>query len=128
MNYGDELWGRTRKMNYKARQKKLRDSLSSSRFDILLISYLATIRYLCGFAGSAGFLVLTHTSTVFLTDVRYDRQAREEVQGAKVVVARKALVSAVAAWMGSRRKKGGSLRIGLEGEYLSLAEKKRLAD
>src|SRR6202522_1004367 len=128
MNYGDELWGRTRKMNYKARQKKLRDSLSSSRFDILLISYLPNIRYLCGFTGSAGFLVLTHTSSVFLTDVRYDRQAREEVQGAKVVIARKALVSAVAEWMGSRRKKTGPLTIGVEGEKLTLGEKKRLAE
>ena len=115
-------------MNYKARQKKLRDSLSSSRFDILLISYLPNIRYLCGFTGSAGFLVLTHTSSVFLTDVRYDRQAREEVQGAKVVIARKALVSAVAEWMGSRRKKTGPLTIGVEGEKLTLAEKKRLAE
>jgi Xaa-Pro aminopeptidase len=128
MNYGDELWGRTRKMNYKARQKKLRDSLSISRFDILLISYLPNIRYLCGFTGSAGFLVLTHTSSVFLTDVRYDRQAREEVQGAKVVIARKALVSAVAEWMGSRRKKTGPLTIGVEGEKLTLGEKKRLAE
>jgi Xaa-Pro aminopeptidase len=128
MNYGDELWGRTRKMNYKARQKKLRDSLSISRFDILLISYLPNIRYLCGFTGSAGFLVLTHTSSVFLTDVRYDRQAREEVQGAKVVIARKALASAVAEWMGSRRKKTGPLTIGVEGEKLTLGEKKRLAE
>jgi Xaa-Pro aminopeptidase len=115
-------------MNSKARQKKLRDSVAASGFDILLVSHLPNIRYLCGFTGSAGFLVLTATSTVFLTDVRYDRQSREEVQGAKIVIARKALVSAVAAWMGSRRKKGGILRIGVEGEHLTLAEKKRLAD
>jgi Xaa-Pro aminopeptidase len=115
-------------MDFKARQKKLRDSLAGSRFDIVLISHLPNIRYLCGFTGSAGFLVLTHTSSVFLTDVRYDSQAREEVKGGKVIIARKALVSAVAEWIGSRHKKNSGLKIGVEGEHLTIAEKKRLVD
>jgi Xaa-Pro aminopeptidase len=115
-------------MDFKARQKKLRDSLAASRYDILLVSHLANVRYLCGFTGSAGFLVLTPTSSVFLTDVRYDRQSRGEVKGAKVIIARKALMSAVADWMGSSHKKAGGLAIGVEGEHLTIAEKKRLAD
>jgi Xaa-Pro aminopeptidase len=115
-------------MNFRARQKKLRKDLAASHFDILLVSHLPNIRYLCGFTGSAGFLVLTETGSVFLTDVRYDKQAREEVQGSKVVIARKALVTAVGEWMGSRRKKCGGLTIGVEGEHLTIAGKKRLGE
>jgi len=118
----------SRAMNFRARQKKLRKYLAASHFDILLVSHLPNIRYLCGFTGSAGFLVLTETGSVFLTDVRYDKQAREEVQGSKVVIARKALVTAVGEWMGSRRKKCGGLTIGVEGEHLTIAGKKRLGE
>jgi Xaa-Pro aminopeptidase len=43
----------------------------------LLVSHLPNIRYLCGFTGSAGFLLVTETGSVFFTDVRYDTQSRE---------------------------------------------------
>ncbi len=88
-------------MNFLLRQKKLREHLATTRFDALLISHLPNIRYLCGFTGSAGFLLVEESGSVFFTDVRYDTQAREEVKGAKVVIARKPLLSAVAEWVGS---------------------------
>ena len=69
------------------------------------------------------------SGSVFFTDVRYDTQGREEVKGAKVVIARKALLSAVAEWIGSRRRrrsKGST--IGIEAEHLTVAERKRLTD
>ena len=83
-------------MNFLARQKQLRERLATCRFDLLLISHLPNIRYLCGFTGSAGFLVVRESGSVFFTDVRYDTQAREEVEGAKVVIARKAPLAALA--------------------------------
>ncbi len=113
-------------MNFPVRQKKLREYLASSRFDALLISHLPNIRYLCGFTGSAGFLLVEERGSVFFTDVRYDTQAREEVKGAKVVIARKALLSAVAEWMGARRKQAKGWTIGVEADYLPVAEKKRI--
>ncbi len=77
-------------MDYSGRQKALREHLATTRFDALLISHLPNIRYLCGFTGSAGLLLVEEGGSVFFTDVRYDTQAREEVKGAKVVIARKA--------------------------------------
>jgi len=78
-------------MNFLARQKKLRGQLAPAGLDGLLVSHLPNIRYLCGFTGSAGFLVVRETGSVFFTDVRYDTQSRAEVKGAKVMIARKAV-------------------------------------
>jgi Xaa-Pro aminopeptidase len=89
-------------MSFSDRQKKLREHLGKSRFDALLISHLPNIRYLCGFTGSAGFLLIEESGSIFFTDVRYDTQAREEVKGAKVVIARKSLLDALVEGMGHR--------------------------
>jgi Xaa-Pro aminopeptidase len=48
---------------------------------------LLNIRYLCGFTGSNGLLVLLPDRGVFFTDSRYTLQARQETQGVEVVEA-----------------------------------------
>ena len=113
-------------MNFLARQRKVRENLATTRFDALLISHLPNIRYLCGFTGSAGFLLVEEAGSVFFSDVRYDTQAREEVKGAKVVIARKSVLAALAEWLGSRRKGSRKFTIGVESEHMTLAEEKRL--
>jgi Xaa-Pro aminopeptidase len=116
-------------MDFLARQKSLRERLATTRFDALLINHLPNIRYLCGFTGSAGLLLVTQGGSVFFTDVRYDTQGREEVKGAKVVIARQALLTACAEWIGARRRrKSKSWALGIEAEHLTLAEGKRLGD
>src|SRR5580704_14924575 len=70
-------------MDFQARQRKLREHLATTRFDGLLISHLPNIRYLCGFTGSAGLLLVEEAGSVFFTDVRYDIQAHEEVKASK---------------------------------------------
>ncbi|MGA2346285.1 MAG: Xaa-Pro peptidase family protein [Candidatus Sulfotelmatobacter sp.] len=114
-------------MDFPARQKKLREHLATIRLDALLISHLPNIRYLCGFTGSAGLLLVEEAGSVFFTDVRYDTQAHDEVKGAKVVIARKAVVTALGEWL-TRRKRGRGRTIGIEAEHFTLAEKKRLAE
>jgi Xaa-Pro aminopeptidase len=115
------------RMNFPARQKKLREHLATTRCNGLLISHLPNIRYLCGFTGSAGLLLVEETGSVFFTDVRYDTQAHEEVKGAKVVIARKSLLPSLGDWLGARRKRARGWTIALEAEHFTIAEKKRLA-
>ncbi len=115
-------------MDFKTRQKQLKGQLASTRLDALLISHLPNIRYLCGFTGSAGFLLVQESGSVFFTDVRYDTQAREEVTGAKVVIARKAVLNAVGEWIAARRKRARGWTIGIEADHLTVAERKRVAD
>jgi Xaa-Pro aminopeptidase len=113
-------------MDFRARQKKLREHLSTTRFDALLISHPPNIQYLCGFTGSAGLLLVEEAGSLFLTDVRYDTQAHKEVKFAKVVIARKALLPSLAEFLGQRRKRARGWTIGIEAEHFTVAEKQRL--
>jgi Xaa-Pro aminopeptidase len=113
-------------MNYQARQKRLREYLATTRFDGLLISHPPNLRYLCGFTGSAGMLLVEAAGSVFFTDVRYDTQAHTEVKCAKVVIAPKALPEGVAEFFAARKKRGRVWSVGVESQHVTLAEKKRL--
>jgi Xaa-Pro aminopeptidase len=93
-----------------------------------LVSHLPNIRYLCGFTGSAGFLLVTESGSVFFTDTRYDTQGRDEVKGAKVVIARQAVLGALEKWLGAQRKRAKSWTIGIEAEHLTVAGRKLLVD
>ena len=115
-------------MKFRSRQDELRADLARTRFDGLLVSHLPNIRYLCGFTGSAGLLLVEGAGSVFFTDVRYDTQAHEEVKAARVVVARKTPLVAVAEFLSKRRKRPRGPTLGIESEHCTVAEKKRLAE
>jgi Xaa-Pro aminopeptidase len=115
-------------MNFPLRQKKLRERLASAGVDALLVSHRPNIRYLCGFTGSAGFLLVTESGSVFFTDVRYDTQGRAEVKGARVVIARQAVLTAMRQWMEARARKWKGWVIGIEAEHLTVAERKQVMD
>jgi Xaa-Pro aminopeptidase len=116
-------------MNYAGRQRKLREALAQNRLDVLLVTHLPNIRYLSGFTGSAGALLLTEKGSVFLTDGRYTAQARAEVQGARVVIARKLPLVMATEWLrsqGRRLARGRQIRAGVEAHHLTVAEHHRL--
>ncbi len=46
----------------------------------------ANMRYLCGYTGSNGVLIVTPKDAYLITDGRYTNQAREQVKGAKVFI------------------------------------------
>ena len=46
----------------------------------------SNIRYLCGYTGSFGILLITRKNAYFLTDGRYVNQAKEEIKGAEVII------------------------------------------
>jgi len=76
---------------YPLRQKNAQKIMDSSRLDGILFSSLENIRYLCGFTGSDGALVLTQRESLFLTDSRYWTQAEEEVKGCQIIHYKKKL-------------------------------------
>ena len=83
-------------MNYKGRLKRFRSYFRHYRLDALLVTHLPNIRYLCGFTGSAGALLVSRNKCEFFTDGRYREQADDEVQGARVIIASKPPVLAAA--------------------------------
>jgi len=125
--FGFVLPAKLTAMDHRGRQKRLRKALESSHLEVLLVTHLPNIRYLCGFTGSAAALVITPTKSVFFTDGRYTEQARAEVQGSRVVIARKSPIAAAGEWLSTQAKKRRPQTIGIEGEDLSVAERMRLA-
>jgi Xaa-Pro aminopeptidase len=63
-------------------QKYLRFLLRRMNLDAVLFWNPENIRYLCGFTGSEGALIYAEGERIFLSDSRYEEQARDEVRGA----------------------------------------------
>jgi Xaa-Pro aminopeptidase len=113
-------------MNFLARQKKLREQLASSRLDAFLISHLPNIRYLSGFTGSAGLLLVEARGSIFFSDFRYDTQAHEEVKGAKVIIGRKSPFEMLGQFLNRRGKRSSLSTVAIEAEHFTVADKRRL--
>jgi Xaa-Pro aminopeptidase len=116
-------------MNYRGRLEKFRSYFRRYRLDALLVTHLPNIRYLCGFTGSAGALLVSKNRAEFFTDGRYREQAGNEVQGARVIVARKAALAAAAERLAANGRKAETKApwwVGVEAEHLTLAERFRV--
>src|SRR5580700_11338143 len=114
-------------MDYRGRQARLQRVLAKNRLDALLVTHLPNVRYLCGFTGSAAALLITQAKILFFTDGRYTDQAREEVQGSKVLILNKAPQAAAGEWISKNAKKLRLRTLGVEAEHLSVAERSRLS-
>lgn len=68
----------------KNRRAKLERFFDSYELDAMLFSSPQNIRYLCGFSGSEGTLLLTRETGWFLCDSRYTTQASAEVGAADI--------------------------------------------
>lgn len=73
-------------MDGSSRIARIQAQLVSEGLDAAYVAHLPNVRYLCGFTGSNGCLVIGRSGARFLTDGRYRVQASQEVQGAEVDV------------------------------------------
>jgi Xaa-Pro aminopeptidase len=60
------------------RVERLRATLTKHELDAALISNAQNRRYLSGFTGSAGYLLITHDDAVIATDFRYYEQSAQQ--------------------------------------------------
>ena len=109
-----------------ARLASLRLAMGATQLDALLITSRANIRYLTGFSGSSGLLVVTMAEQVLLTDFRYQSQAVTEVGDAAEIV-----IEPVSLWtrLGAVLPRLGKIRIaGFDPAQLHVSEHARLVD
>jgi len=106
-------------MDYSERQRKVLAELTRRGLDALLVTHTPNIRYLSGFTGSSGALAVAagHRPRLFI-DGRYLEQARQEVVGCALTLAKGALASAAAAWLAQA---GGARLLGFESQQLTVA-------
>lgn len=70
--------------NLNNRLNKLREKLDEKQLDAVLITQADNRRYLSGFHGTAGYLIISETQAVLATDFRYTEQARTEAPDFKI--------------------------------------------
>jgi len=102
-------------MDHLFRRKKLLDQLPA-HMDALLVTHLPNIRYLSGFTGSAGVLVVAGGNSILFTDGRYRQQAKDEASTSKVVIANSSALAAAAKWITDRNVRV----IGIEADHMTV--------
>lgn len=107
-----------------ARQAAVRAALASEGLDALLVTHLPNIRWLTGFTGSAGMMLLAPSHTLLLTDFRYATQAPLEVGPAAEVVVERASI-----WNRLTREleRRAPASLGFESQVVTLREHERIA-
>jgi Xaa-Pro aminopeptidase len=106
------------------RQTALRGALEADGLDALLVSHLPNIRYLTGFTGSAGLLLVRPDATTLITDFRYAVQAPNEAGSAAVVE-----IDQKSVWDRLGRLLAGVApgALGIEAQALSVRDAERVA-
>lgn len=69
----------------KERISKLR-KLFTKNYEAVVITNLNNVRYLCGYTGSNGILLITKQQAFFFTDFRYQEQSQREINGCAEIV------------------------------------------
>ncbi len=103
---------------------KVKNLIARKGLDGIFVSRGANRRYLSGFTGSTGNLLITPDENIFITDFRYVEQAEQECTGFKIVKCSKDYTDALAELMESRSVK----RMGFEDRDLSYFQYIRMKD
>ena len=107
---------------FENRRRKLSTMLAERRIDDMLVTHLTHVRYLSGFSGSNGAMLVSKDRTAAIaTDGRYTTQIAEEVPDIKAVIERNVGVA-----MLSKAAEGH--RVGFEADYVSVAQLDKLRE
>jgi Xaa-Pro aminopeptidase len=92
--------------------------------DALLITKLVNVRYLTGFTGSAGLLLVTPDDLVLVTDGRYGQQATEQLAAAGVEARVEVAGVEQRAVLGAAVSEAGIGRLGLEADTVTWSQQR----
>ena len=110
-------------MSSSSRLARLRALLRRDGLTALLVTSLPNVRYLTGFSGSAGALLVDRRGATFMTDFRYRLQAAREVKSCRFQEQSGHLAGTVAKVMGRRSDR----TLAFESSHLTVALHRQLA-
>ncbi len=110
-------------MNYIKRIDCVRKLSETDRLDAVLVWNLVNVRYLSGFTGSEGALLVTGDRKLFLTDSRYETQIKDQAPDFEPRINRDKIrnIAQTVAELGLKR-------VGFEDETLSVGRHKELCN
>jgi Xaa-Pro aminopeptidase len=103
------------------RAERLITALEGAGIDLLVVSNLVNVRYLSGYTGSNGLVLIGPGTRVFLTDFRYTEQAEQELDRdfECATVAQDLITDAL------NYLPAGTLRVGYESETVTVDQYRR---
>lgn len=105
-----------------ARRAALAAQLEREGLGALVVTHPPNVRYLSGFTGSAGILLVRPEGSVLVTDFRYASQAPQEAPGVDVQVERTNLWERIGRLAGSH-----PLAVGIEAASLTVRDAERVS-
>lgn len=108
----------------KSRRSRLKPFFEEYSLKAMLFTDLRNIRYLCGFSGSEGALLISQDNAWFLCDSRYTVQAAQEVQSAEIRECGAIRIDMVAALA----NEFGLDRIGFEAVHTNVSAFRRMSE
>jgi len=109
------------------RAARLRERFADVGVDGLLVTRLPNVRYLTGFTGSAGFLLVAPDELVFVSDGRYGEQAAEQLGAAGVEARVEIRTSQAEQGKVLAAAAAGIARLGLEAHGVTWAQQRAFA-
>ncbi len=113
------------------RLARLRAGIDAAGVDALLVTALPNVRYLTGFSGSAGVVLVTGRGAVLVTDGRYRTQAAEQLTAAGHDGTVELCVGGLQAQrdaLADAARAGAVTRLGLEADRVTWSAKRRWAE
>jgi Xaa-Pro aminopeptidase len=111
-------------MSLKNRIQKLRQALDEKQIDGIFISQAESRRYLSGFDGSAGFLLVTAKNKILATDFRYTSQAKSQAPDYEIFT----IANDIDSWFPKLVAELKIKRLGFEAGDISFARHRQLCD
>ena len=105
------------------RLEKLREKLLEKELDAILVSTPENRRYVCGFTGSAGYVIVSREGAVLSTDFRYTEQAGIESPDFEVVK-----IGADWSWLLEFSKEMGTKVLGFESQHVTVATYRQITE
>ncbi|MFB1098967.1 M24 family metallopeptidase [Terribacillus sp. JSM ZJ617] len=97
--------------------EKLRALMEKKNLDAFIVTSAQNRRYISGFTGSAGLLIITKSKQLFLTDFRYIEQATEQAPDFEIIEHKQSIIQEASAQL----LKEGAQQAGFEHEDVTFA-------
>jgi Xaa-Pro aminopeptidase len=109
-------------MASKSKLDRLREKMQEQGLDAFLVSSSENRRYMSGFSGSAGYLLITDKDAVLATDFRYTEQAGNQAPGYRID-----RITGALSWFPKLTAEFGVKKIGFESNDMTVATHTALA-
>jgi len=104
-------------MSFENRIYTLNEKLNEHNLDGIYVTNLTNVRYLTGFTGSAGSLLIINDKKHFFTDGRYIEQSKEQVKNCQIHIVGGVHFKAIV----DKNLIANNIKIGFESEHMSVA-------